>query len=168
MKGAVLSLGILVGSVVVWCGCWGVVIGFGILRHEPLLWLPTVGLMGFSLTQFLLDSVSPADGTDRAALEHLSAMAASVLLAISILAAMPVVSRNTVPVLQTRFHWASLVSFLWIVLGVFGTLGLEASQRGSPLFRALLRGMRVASLGQALCWASAAALLLVAAIQQMR
>ena len=92
---------------------------------------------------------------------------ASVLLALSILASLPVIKTDIAPILQLRFHWAALAAFLWIVFGVFWVAWIEtdnADHRVAALV--YVRRIKTAALTHALSWSGTAAIMLISTIQK--
>lgn len=92
---------------------------------------------------------------------------ASVLLALSILASLPIIRLDNPPILHERFHWAALSAFLWIVFGVFWVTWREsdcAHHRALSLMQ--LRKLKTAALTHSLGWAGTAAIMLINTISK--
>lgn len=165
----IISLLILIVNFTLWFIEWDSLIGFHELRNEKLLRFP-FGLFFFvSFFQFINEWVEDEkrcqeqEDCDFDARDHLKKIvniAASVILAISILVSLHSIFNNEVdPFLKLSFLYSALVSFLWIFFGVFCTFSSESKLQ--ILSKKTLLRIKSTALIHALGWASVCVSLII-------
>lgn len=151
---------------IIWCLQWHLIVGFNALRHEILLWFPMSIFITLSTLQAIMcrDAMNSQSQSqrDRETLETPVSIAASILVAISIIASVPILPKELPLFKQGRIYCSALTAFLWIVLGVFAINWLESNNvRRNEILSRILRTVKVAVLLEALGWAATAAILLM-------
>lgn len=165
-----LALLLFILNSLAWLMEWEIIVGYSALKHEKIFWISWVVFIVFGFAQFLIDwkkADTPCDSEkEKDRLSTIMGIGASVLLSLSILASLPLISGMAIPVLKSRFHWAALVSFLWIVFGVFWvTWGGTDNKNNYSKYMKLARKVKTAALIHALAWAGTAAMMLINSIQ---
>ena len=166
-----LSLSLFILSSLAWLIEWEIIVGFSALKHEKIFWISWIMFIVFGFMQFLIDwkkADTQCDGEkEKDRLSTIMGIGASVLLSLSILASLPLISSMSIPVLKSRFHWAALVSFLWIIFGVFWvTWGGTDNQTDYNKNMKWARKVKTATLIHSLAWAGTAAMMLINSIQK--
>ncbi|MBV5315247.1 MAG: hypothetical protein JZU47_18230 [Prolixibacteraceae bacterium] len=166
----VSSLVIWIINISIWLLEWSIIVKYNTFRYEPIFYISFLGFLLISTFQFINEwveeekingksekIVSELNGKDH--VKTMITIGSSVLLSLSILASLPILKDSYSPFLTFRFHLAALMSFLWIVFGVFWTLSSESQFQ--LLSIKLIRKLKSASLLHALGWAGTAAIMLI-------
>lgn len=166
----IASFFILFLNIFAWCIEWEIIIGYNEFRHQSLFYVSFGLFILIAVIQFFLeindDENNFDEQTEKDRLGVIIGIGASLLLAISILASLPIISQNTPPILKYKFHWGALTTFLWIVFGVFWVSWGDSNNEQKRLIALVYaRRIKSASLSHALGWAGTSAIMLLSSIK---
>ena len=174
MKLCLLSATVFILNLVLWFLEWAWGVGFSFIRNEPIVLVGYVAFVLLGAIQVLSDiretrgsSVAPTQETAKS-YEAAVAIGSAMLLAVSLLVSLnaPELPKASPHFTRLPFYKTTLLTFLWIVIGVFSLDWIERHSTSSNSWEILIvRRIKLAAFYQAVGWATSAAAILITILQ---